>query len=861
MKGWYVQRDGEQKGPISSSALKKLAKSGKLRQLDLVRKEDAMQWQSAGRIPELFPEGTAAETPPPLPQERQVAAPEFVSFIRRHWKQTKGSWFLPVLAGVCLVPMASLFKPVIGWSNLAVFTALLAILSLSLFVIYLIHRVVQHIQGKWEVTEKSQCRLARIAYQVGLLAFPILASLVAVEYFTPDRGLLVAAIPKLQVLQDQLIGDRKPLPALSDLFQDSGQSPEIPEDNTEPLIELPAASSPDESLANARKMAHDLLPTLTEYRAEELLVKEFLANKQSAERSIEQSNDILHRGGNKPHIREVVKNPNEALRDLEIPPDPTVAERLHKCREDINAVAAGLNGLRKRLEAQRAFLAKTEANLEVERKQLEESFRKFPAMKEQQKQQQRERQASRARNTIAPINNEIGSIQQDIAQLEDKYAELKRKELELVAAVADSIRENTKIYFREVNRVGPLLHAAGFPKVRGDHETKKRQLHSRLLHALRSAATQMKKMCKQNAPQEPNHEGLQYLAGITHIIEGNRYCMENKVVTIPDRYKSLYLGGRVGPNEVALRGLFRFVGNSTGKNGFGASINVELYECDQGYSEAIKRVREHERECRSFLKPLEPLDSDDGEDLIQVLENLVGEEKVDAALAEGKHEFQKVIASRKPFSPIVPPKTLNNQPVEPSRENDINTKLADLEDQPDVTQPNTTAEQKTEVTDVPPVKKEIGLPKDRQKPIDNLIHIPPEGPSPKMRWISVDVKEAETLTSRNYWKKQGVIGYGAVDRESGTVPLWRFLAAPDNRYHYFLNQPASGQKSQNLLAWVWTKKLPGTIEVFVLESGGSMQLVTETNRLDDGQRRRDWLIDQHGWRQQFKFYIYPATSE
>ncbi len=670
MTRWYVRRDGKQEGPLSSSVLKQYANDGRILPIDLVRREDTTEWRSASQVHGLFPKGTAADTPPPLPQERRVAAPGLLVYIRHHWEQTKGTWFLPVLIGPFLILAASLFKPLIGWPNLAAFTVLLGLLSLSSFVLYLVVRAFRYAQGRWEVTEETNSRLARFAHDAGLLTIPILTLLLAVEYFTPERGLLVATIPQLQVLQDDLIGHRKPLPAFSDWFRDTGQTSEAQPGISVQPDDLPAVSTPDESLANAQQMALNLLATLTEYRVEESLVKHFESNAGNAERALEQSNDILHRGGKKPHILDVLRKPESALRNLEIPPDGAILGELQKCRENIDSITTRIRERRENIEHQEALLAKAKAGSMAERRELEASFKKYPAMKEEQKQQQRDRLESRERSTTAPFNNEIASIERDVSQLERTIAELKQREPTLAMALAESIKRNTVTYFREINNVGPVLHSAGLPDERNKHEPRRSSLYATLFNKLHAAERQMKELCEESAPQAPSGDGLQYLGGITHLIEGDRYCIKNQIITIPDKYKPLYLNGRAGPNKVAISGAFRFVSNSTGKNGFDAVINVELYKCDTEFSEASMRLREHERECHSFLKHFEPLefhDRDDGiEPLIKVLVNLLGEEKVAAAFTEGNRKFEEALATREPFLPIVMPKAIGNEQVDAS---------------------------------------------------------------------------------------------------------------------------------------------------------------------------------------------------
>src|SRR4051794_22211267 len=61
---WY-ESNGEQKGPITAAQLKGLAVSGELRPTDMIWKEGAPDWMTAGSVKGLFPEGTPGLAPPP----------------------------------------------------------------------------------------------------------------------------------------------------------------------------------------------------------------------------------------------------------------------------------------------------------------------------------------------------------------------------------------------------------------------------------------------------------------------------------------------------------------------------------------------------------------------------------------------------------------------------------------------------------------------------------------------------------------------------------------------------------------------------------------------------------------------------
>lgn len=62
---WFYSVNGTRHGPVSSTELAKLAKSGKLKPTDLIWKEGMAEWQPAGRIRGLFPSAATPLAGPP----------------------------------------------------------------------------------------------------------------------------------------------------------------------------------------------------------------------------------------------------------------------------------------------------------------------------------------------------------------------------------------------------------------------------------------------------------------------------------------------------------------------------------------------------------------------------------------------------------------------------------------------------------------------------------------------------------------------------------------------------------------------------------------------------------------------------
>ena len=71
---WYYTKDGVQKGPISSTELKDLAKAKILIPSDMVWKEGMSEWRKAGSIKGIFLSPQSPNVPPPLPTQNISAS-------------------------------------------------------------------------------------------------------------------------------------------------------------------------------------------------------------------------------------------------------------------------------------------------------------------------------------------------------------------------------------------------------------------------------------------------------------------------------------------------------------------------------------------------------------------------------------------------------------------------------------------------------------------------------------------------------------------------------------------------------------------------------------------------------------------
>ncbi len=61
---WFINRDGQQAGPVTSQEMAKLVEFGHLRPTDYVWREDLDDWKPAASLPELFQQKPAVAPPP-----------------------------------------------------------------------------------------------------------------------------------------------------------------------------------------------------------------------------------------------------------------------------------------------------------------------------------------------------------------------------------------------------------------------------------------------------------------------------------------------------------------------------------------------------------------------------------------------------------------------------------------------------------------------------------------------------------------------------------------------------------------------------------------------------------------------------
>ena len=86
---------------------------------------------------------------------------------------------------------------------------------------------------------------------------------------------------------------------------------------------------------------------------------------------------------------------------------------------------------------------------------------------------------------------------------------------------------------------------------------------------------------------------LEYIGGFSHRVEGDLYFLDDKVLRIPAKHLDVYSNGQASANKVGISGPFRFTGNTTGTNAFGAKLSVAQYESDENYARMMIRAHNY----------------------------------------------------------------------------------------------------------------------------------------------------------------------------------------------------------------------------------------------------------------------------
>lgn len=346
--------------------------------------------------------------------------------------------------------------------------------------------------------------------------------------------------------------------------------------------------------------------------------------------------------------------------------------------------------------------------------------------------------------------------------------------------------------------------------------------------------------------------GLHQLSGLTHLVQGNNYYLDDAVIHIPSKHKQTYITGSAGPNKVGIFGTFRFVENSPGTNGFGAVINVERYEVDEGYLDDLQKQRDFAAFIGSSTGKLARIAKADGkfEPILEVFQEIVGKGVIDELKVKAKAVVDKSDAEKtSSLTSISLPENAAEKSVVPAKD-EVTAMPETTEvpmDEPTV-RPNSDHVETTPAS--PPIEPSGTFETDR-KLITSFRHVDAAKPE-NLRWIYGDISEAEKFSKSSYWNSRGNLGYGSVKRINGTTALWRYVIKGSDKYGVSLGQQEKPNRQYGgLLAWVWKNSSDGMIKVSAVENThGIVQLESDQERVVK-------LIKDHGWKKRFHFYIYP----
>ena len=130
------------------------------------------------------------------------------AYVRLHFRQTRGPLAFGLAAAILLAPLLSLFKPVVGHGGLAALAIGLALLAVTLYVVYVAGLTKSYVSSsaadRWLRGDETS-GLAMLAWSCLWLAIGIGPATFA-EWHSPPDGWLVEFVPELRDEQVRWLG-------------------------------------------------------------------------------------------------------------------------------------------------------------------------------------------------------------------------------------------------------------------------------------------------------------------------------------------------------------------------------------------------------------------------------------------------------------------------------------------------------------------------------------------------------------------------------------------------------------------------------------------------------------------------------
>ena len=161
---------------------------------------------AGGKCPkcqQVIPASAVRAAPPVVAasQTAPVRAADFSSYLRAHWRTSRGTLVAPLLAGLLLLPVLSLLKPVAGARGIALLAGLCLGIAVVAGIAYLLLRVVDYLRRRRTVAEDAFSPFAWLARGGLVLGLCFLVPAAAAEWLGPPEGILVRCVPRLAALQ------------------------------------------------------------------------------------------------------------------------------------------------------------------------------------------------------------------------------------------------------------------------------------------------------------------------------------------------------------------------------------------------------------------------------------------------------------------------------------------------------------------------------------------------------------------------------------------------------------------------------------------------------------------------------------
>jgi WD40 repeat protein len=286
-KEWYYAQDNRKQGPVTIEKVRALAKAGDLAPIDPVWTEGMTDWKKMCSVKGLIPPSQIAPPPvrgstsvkPSMPVTADIEDAIGGSPHRHPWLSTSitpdsvtkqevgffryladyyaathglGDRLLAFVLGLIATAVLSLLKPTLGYGGIVLAVVVVAGLTVVVVFWFLFRRIAGYYLAHEHLVPDDAHSWSSVIAFGGMTALLPLCLLVAIEYFSPQRGVLASQVPRLKDEQRRWLASTAPATASQPVASDAISSKSAPEGDGPTPIEIGPLRKVVEAAATVR---------------------------------------------------------------------------------------------------------------------------------------------------------------------------------------------------------------------------------------------------------------------------------------------------------------------------------------------------------------------------------------------------------------------------------------------------------------------------------------------------------------------------------------------------------------------------------------------------------------------------------